>query len=387
VLTNAATFTPDNVLQGTLATKEQPALRVSRVQTYFGQINPLLPLTQVNNFRSMSVAINAAAEANYGAQAIQTIYSRWIPQLGRTVADRLGALILGRFSDPPRHVSFSMLRYAQTDVTLGTGYQVQSKFIQDATGAPSSIPVQVTQLNPAADSFVADAEEMLFNAPVTDLTNRSIVIDANNYNINLRAAHDSIFPVPTAGITVTFTLNAGVTVGSHATATPAIDVGLWPAGVTINLIVLGTIQGMGGAGGIPGTAGPNAGKLGGPALFTRNAINLTDLAGKIWGGGGGGGAGISTLSGGGGGGAGQDAGPGGVNPVDPTRNGSPGTEIAGGAALNPGGGNAASGNGGGPGVAGGAGNGAGGAAGAAIDGISYVTLIGGAGDIRGPQIN
>lgn len=364
VVTDAATFTPDNTLQGSLSTQEQPDTRLSRVQTYFGQINPLSPLTNTDNYRSTSVVIDADAEANYGVIALKTIQSRWIAQLGRTVADRLGAVILGRYRDPPRHVSFQVMRYASTDVVLGTGYLVESQFVQDASGAASSIPIQVTQLDPAADKFTVGAEEMLFSAPATDLANRSVIIDANNYNLNLRTAHDSIFPAATAGVTVTFTINTGVIVGSHSTAMPAIDVGSWPVGVTVNVILRGRIEGKGGDAAFSGFGNP-----GGPALYARQAFNLDDSAGQIWGGGGGGS--VAGLGGGGaGGGAGQDPGLGyppiGGSPAGP--NGTDSTASAGG---------------GGPGLPGNRGA----AAGAAIDGVSYVILTAGPGDRRGGQIN
>lgn len=387
VVTNAFTFTPDNTLLGTLTTKEQPEQRLSRVQTYFGQINPLLPLSNTDNYRSTSLMINAAAEVAYGAPAIKTILSRWIPPAGRTVADRLGAVLLGRFSDPPRHVGYEVMRYAGTDAVRGAGYQVQSPFVQDPTGAPASIPIQVTQLNPAADRFIVDAEEMLFTAPSVDLTSRVIVFDANNYNVNLRDAHDSIFPAPTSGVTVTFTINAGVIIGSHSTSLPAVDAGSWPAGVTVNVKLLGRIQGRGGDGAYGDVISPVNGNAGGTALYTRQAINLDDATGAIWGGGGGGGSANGSVGLGGGGGAGQEAGLGGaaVNSA-----GSNGSATAGGLGGTFAGG-VHGGAGGGPGLAGAAGNpathGNGGAAGLAIDGISHVTITAGGGDIRGAQVN
>jgi hypothetical protein len=392
IVTDAFTFTPENVCRGTLRTKEQPDQRISQVQTYFGQINPLLPLTNTDNFRSTSVVSNATAEADYGAKAIKTIYSRWIPQLGRTVADRLGAVILGRYSNPPRQVSFEVFRYAGTDAEQGSGYHFASPFVQDATGSTALIDIQITSITPLRDRLIVVAEEMLFTAPATDLTNRFVTIDANNFNISLKTAHDSIYPAATAGVTVTFTINAGVIIGSHSTSLPAIDVGTWPVGVTINVILLGRIQGKGGLGGDSSVGNGTAGLVGGVALYTRQAINLTYGLGAIWsgGGGGGGGAGSGFLyGGGGGGGAGQDAGGGGLG----VPNGSSGTAVAGGLGGNTGLGVGNGGTGGNPGLPGAAGQGAGGGvsgsgglAGAAIDGISFVTVIS-AGDLRGGTIN
>jgi hypothetical protein len=303
-------------------------------------------------------------------------------------------------------VTFATSRYAETDVETGQGYRVESYSVQDETGAQDNIPIQVTRVNPGPDRFSVEAEEMLWTAPTTDLTNRQVVFDANIYNVNLRTSHDSIYPAPQSGDTITCTINIGVVVGSVSTIAEAFNVGSWPSGVTINLIVLGRIQGMGGAGGsgnvsIVGNQPGQPGSAGGPALYTRVPINLTSGAGEIWGGGGGGGGGCSNYGGtygggGGGGGAGTNAGSGGAGGVGGSYYGNPGgagTATSQGLGGSSGAGLAGGGGaGGGPGVAGSAGQtilasgGAGGAAGAAIDGISYVNTIT-AGDIRGGQVN
>lgn len=375
VLTSAFDYTPDNMRRGSLAIREQLEQRLSQVQIYFGQINPLLPLSNKDNYRSSTIVTDEDAEEDWDQPAIMTITSRWIPSTGRTVADRLGAILLGRFKTPPRHVSFEVQRYAETDPELGGGYQFFCDFVQDETGADDDafIPIQVTQLKPRDDSFAVEAEEMLFDAPATDLANRAVTIDSNNYNVNLRTAHDSIYPEPDGTETVTFTLLAGVTVGSHSISLPAIDVGTWPSGTTLNLVLIGRGQGKGGNALVYTNS-----EAGGTALYTRRAINLSMQTGsELFGGGGGGAPGGGD---GGGGGAGTDPGLGGDVPFG--TDGANGTANAGGA------GGPFAGDGGGPGLAGEtAGGNPGGAAGKAIDGVSYVTFVLSNGDIRGGQVN
>lgn len=408
VPTDANTFTPENTIEKSLVIKEQESKRVSRVQVYFGRIDPTKQLSNLDNYRSTALTIDEDAEADYGVPAIKTILSRWIPQAGRSVADRLGAVLLGRYRDAPRQVQLKLQRRANTDAQLGVGYRVEADIVQDATGAGADIPIQVTRLNPGPDMFVVEAEEMLWSAPAADTGTRYIIFDANNFNINLRTSHDSIYPPAQSGDVVNCIVNAGVIIGSTSIETPGFDVGTWPAGVTLNLIVRGRLQGAGGRGGRGGTpAEPNgvAGRSGGRALYTRQAINL-DLSsgGQVWGGGGGGGGGgmpqilyPGAGAGGGGGGAGSYRGEAGDSTGGTAATaGTPGTANSGGAGGN---GNVggAGGNGGGPGLPGSAGHygdgapiyspGGGGPAGNAIDGISYITLTLGAGDIRGGQIN
>lgn len=417
ILTDANTFTPENTLQGTLTIKEQPEKRISQVWTYFGPINAVKSIGDTENYRSTSIVIDDAAEEDYGTSVVKKIFSRWIPALGRTVADRLGAIQLGRYRDPPRRLTFDLQRYAETDVLLGEGYRVEAQCIQDATGAASDIPIQITRLNPGPDRFKVEAEEMLFTAPDEDLVDKTIIIDSNINDLTLIDVHNSIYPPPLSGDTVTFRINPGVIVGSSSVTDPAITVGAWPAGVTINLDVQGRIQGRGGNGGqgaTPASVAGSGGQQGGRALYTRYAINLLVASGAIWaGGGGGGGGGASTLGlstssgggGGGGGGAGTLGGLGGVGGAATGAgtygsDGAPGQPTAGAGGGSRGSGNGANfpgfgANGGGPGLAGGAGGngtglgigGAGGAAGNAIDGVSYVTVVSGPGDIRGGQVN
>ena len=418
ITTDAATFTPENFIAGTLGIKEQPETRLSQVQTYFGQKDPTKPLSNLDNYRSTSLVIDEEAEADYGSAAIKTIVSRWIPEAGRTVADRLGAVILGRFRDGVRRLTFSTARYAGTDVELGRGYRLEAYCIQDPTGAQADMPLQVTRVNPTADRFVVEAEEMRFTASAVDLTDRQIVYDANNANINLRSSHDSIYPPPVAGDTVTFTINSGVMISSSGAASIAVNAGSWPAGVTINLMFNGDIRGAGGAAGVGGnyfSGSGAAGQAGGIAFYTRVPVNLSYPPGsKIWagGGGGGGGGGGETSNGGGGGGGGGGAGTvagggaaGGFG-ANSGVTGSAGSSTGGGAAGSGGGlgdkaAGGAGGVGGAPGVAGSSGSfgitaggaaaagapGAGGAAGVAIDGISFVTIILSGGSIAGTTIN
>lgn len=368
-------FDEQNIVADTLEISEQPDKRLSQVHTYFGQINPLTSLTDKANYRSVSVIIDAQTESDYGSPAIKEIFSRWIPQLGRSIADRLGNILIGRFKNPPRKINFSFLRNSTTsEIVLANGYQVEAWPLQDATGDNETVNVQVTRLRPNPDMIQAETEEVLFTAPAEDLSIRNIIVDANNYNLNLRTAHDQMYPTPSSGITIVVTINAGVKVGSTSAASRAVDVGTWPAGVTIIVHIIGRIQGKGGAG-----RTNTSGEAGGVAIYTRYAIKLS-CPGQLWSGGGGGGSGYyvdgsnNVYNYGGGGGAGFDPGAGGAGPGGAY--GAAGTTEAGG------GGGGYAGAGGNPGANGAAStvppgpqfsNNAGGAAGLSIDGLSFVT--------------
>lgn len=408
------TFRPANILEGTLKIKEQPDRRVSRVQVYFGIINPVTSLSDVQNYRSVAEVRDDGAEEDYGAVVIKTIYSRWIPAFGRSAARRLGTIQLARFRDPPRKVSFSVLRTAiETAPLLAGSHFIESPSIQDATGLGVSLQVQNTKINPKVDRYEVEAQESGFAAPEEDLSTRQIIIDANTNNVNLRAAHDLNYPPAQSGEEVICTIQEGVIVGSTSVSLPAFDVGSWPAGVIVKLVNHGRIQGAGGRGANFSAGNGASGEAGGTALYARSEIDL-DEVGEIFGGGGAGGAGGGnvehTIYGGpGGGGAGQLPGQPGAGAGYGNGFGTAGTTEVGGT---PGQGSfgfasgisvwlygGAGGAGGGPGLPGASGvsgvgsngqsfasGGPGGAAGVAIDGDSFITK-GVAGDIRGTQIN
>lgn len=399
--TTAVLYDASLWLADSLGIEDQPDKRLSRVQIYFARINPLRPLTDLDNYRSSAEIVDTDAESDYGSQQIKTITSRWIPALGRTVAETAARKLLARYRDPPRRFKFRLPRYAGIiEPVLGLGCRLGAGALQDATGELAIAPIQITQLKSLDANFDVVAQEVLFTALPDAPVDRVIVIDFNTYNFNLRAAHDSLFPAPQSGDEVTCRIEIGIVVGSASVALPAFDVGTWPSGVAIKIILHERIQGAGGAGGNGQNrdySGLTAGQAGGIALYTRYPIEIEYGAGaKIWSGGGGGGGGNNRLpgsaltsgGGAGGGGAGTSPGGAGINGIYAVINsysaagtslsGGPGSDVNGAVDGGPGGG---------PGLPGTASSSAGGAAGSAIDGLSYVMVTSGTADIRGPQIN
>lgn len=379
-IVNNTIFNKDNTLAGSLSVTEQPDKRVSQVWTYFGQINALTSLDDNTNYKCCELTVNLLAETNYGSPIIKKVFSRWIPALGRSIATRLNSIIMGRFSAPPRAVNFTLFkRYDVNEIQLAGGYKVNAWPLQDDTGAQFDLPVQVTRLVPGPDSISVETQESFF-VPI-DVHNKTINIDTDILDVNLRSVHDSLFPLPISGDIVTCIIAANTKVGSSSTSSPALNIGSWPSGVIVNVINNGRIEGRGGDGGTNSNGFP-----GGLALYCRYAINWNNASGQIWGGGGGGSGG--NVSVGGSGGAGFLPGNPGSH-IGAGFDGNPGTPDAGGASvlLFTGG---FGGHGGGPALSGGLSNpprsNVGGGPGGAIDGVSFITFTG-AGDRRGTEVN
>ena len=324
--------------------------RASRIYVYYGQVNPLLPLGELDNYSGRVLRTEIESEAFFGnTAAYRTITSRWIAAAARDTAERLGDLILQRFSLPPRKVGFKLLRDTAIEIPeLGGSYNASNFELQDFAGRATSLPIQITGLVPSNVEYTVQAEEITFNSVIVpdDPNVVPISIAFNQLNVNLRTLYDAIAPAPTAATIVNATIESGVAIGSSSPSLFALESGNWPAGVTLNLVNNGLIVGRGGDAGegsaitsINLVAGFNPnfhssytdatdGGDGGDSIRDTYGINLTNN-GTIGGGGGGGGGSSSaygiltypagsftryfgySAGGGGGGGAGNISGSGG----------------------------------------------------------------------------
>lgn len=125
----------------------------------------------------------------------------------------------------------------------------------------------------------------------------AIAITSTVTNVNLFALAGS----PSAPNKYKFTINAGVIVGSSNPALPALDVGQFPAGTTIEIDNYGSIEGAGGYGGGYYSAG-GAGGDGIKANYPNQTVTINNYSGAlIYAGGGGGGSGGAGGTGGTGG--------------------------------------------------------------------------------------
>ena len=387
------------ILEGAVTLKPQTERRASQVWVYYAQINPMEDLEDRRNYRSRFVTpdLDAEGDQQYGTPAIREVFSRWIPQFGRDLAESTSERLLAMFRDPPVEAKFSLDAGRAGEFALADYVTLNTSDAQDDTGDLEDVQHAVIEIERSEFTLALRTQSVTFPDPAEDDGVRVIPIENNDYNLNLREIHDLIYAAPVGGSpegeAVRFVLDEGITVGSTSTASPAITTGSWPDGVVLYLTINGRLQAKGGKGGNNwnvSQAGENGG-AGGTALQALVPLIL-DGDGELWGGGGGGGGGDSNSGpgGGGGGGAGTDAGAGGNGWFPPSQNGAAGTSEAGGAGNDPGGPAAVGGDGGGPGLAGANGSSGellGGAAGNSISGVSFVTFASPHSlDIRGPQV-
>jgi hypothetical protein len=255
VPTDSALYDDDQIVAGSFSAKDQPDKRVSRVWTYYGQINPLEKLDERKNYSSTLGTVSADSETNFnGVSSIKRIYSRWIPAVGADAADRLNRLILSRYATPPRLIAFNLQRGLNLAPELGGGYRAKSWTVQDDTGLSAEMPIQVMQLKSSDTGFSVLGEEVLYNQTVApeDPTIKNIVLTENENNVSLRNKFFEVFSVVNDGDTVNFSIEEGVIIGGALAGELSIFFGEWFENVTVNLINGGTVVGRGGEGGVGG---------------------------------------------------------------------------------------------------------------------------------------
>jgi len=383
------------IISDSVRIKRDPDRRVTRVQVYYGLINPLEGLEEEKNYRSVVEIIDTDAEheTQYGSKSIRKVFSRWITQFGRAPATTLTELILKLFRDPPYRAEFKIDIQKAGRLDIASPMALQTRGVVNDLGMLTLETLLPMALNRGETFIEVEAQKLNLVLPVAQ--ERIINIDDDVNHVDMRALHDSIYSQARSGDTVTFIIASGIIVGSDNLSEPSMDTGSWPAGVSLNLQIEagGFLVGAGGNGGRGTGYGSMDGTPGGLALLVQSLL-IIENNGTI-GGGGGGGGGASGFQGGGGGAGSNDlvAGDqvrGGIGAPAITNPGIDGTLEFGG--LGGKGGTVFGGDGGDLGDPGVdavpiTGAGYGGPAGVAIDGDSLVTHLSGSGTILGSQIN
>ena len=396
------------VIQDSMRVKRDAEQRVTRVQVFYGLINPLEALDDEKNYRSVVEIrdIDAEDETQYGSKSIRKVFSRWIPQFGRSTATTLTELILNLFRDPPYRAEFKIDVQKAGQLEIASPMALQTRAIVNDLGLISVDTLLPMAIN-RGETFI-EVEAQKLNLTVQVGQERIINIDDDINNVNMRTLHDSLFSPASDGEEVTFIIGSGVSVGGDNGTGWAMRTGSWPTGVILKLVneAGADLIGPGGTSGAVAPATVAPGEDGGIGLWVEFLLVLQN-EGRIAGGGGGGGSanqgaysGVGNISATGGGGAGINGGALGSATTFLNAPGQPGTRELGGAGGSypplsytvKGGKGGDLAQAGAPGTIGLYGSqlnitSAGGLAGAAIDGDSLVTHLSGSGTITGSQIN
>lgn len=375
----------DRIILDTFRQQDQPSKRYSQVWVFYNQRDVFKNLDEPSNF--YSAFVKTPGVNPYASESVKKIFSRWIPRGARGVASDVASRAIARYVNPPRRFSFSL--FGQSIVPLlGQTLPVTVPAMEDCFGVRAQAPVVITGVQSMPEGFAVEAEELKFDDSLVDIA-RTITIDYDSYNINLRELYDDIYSNLSASTPIVFVVESGVVVGSTSTSLYAIVSGDWPSGIepTLRIRTGGYVVGRGADGDFDGGAD------GGAAIQVTAPLAIENNG--VIGGGGGAGGGYtyqpapgSTVTGRGGGGAGLQPGFGGgytTNYGDSEAPSYASLETGGQASTSAFPGGSGPGNGGNLGQAGGAGGYTGGQPGVAVQGDSLVnwTLIG---DIRGSRV-
>lgn len=307
VVPSASVYDQDRILAGTLRTKEEPQSRISLALTFYAVNNVVEKAEKEPNYRASVLTADEEADQDYdGFPAFKKFYSRWIGPTGRAAAERLNNMQLSRFRDPPRRLAFSLFGTDPSPPALGEGIYLSGHCLQTATGAPDQVPAIVTSVTPNEDGNSYEAQELRFADSLVPGDSRTVYIDVDTFNVNLRELYDSLYGSLPEEATITFYITPGAWVGSTDADNPAMECLAtdWPGDTILNLVI-GTdgdddsrVSGGGGRGANGTLTFAQAGGIG---ILATRALIVTNWGTIAGGGDGGAGANDGAQIGGGGG--------------------------------------------------------------------------------------
>lgn len=359
ISTDAAVFDEETIVEGSLRVSEQPAKRISQIWTYFAQRDPTDQSDEADNYARAKVDADLALQGEYGSPEIRKISAPWIATL--TAADRLNAIQLSRYRNPPRKFGFSL--FHDQIISLAGGYNLRWRFNQDETGLEVPAPIQITRIRRDADYIHVEAEEMLASGVIV-LTNTVFLLttgslltwevdatwnDADNELHALAAGGAGAQNGNSGGggggggaysgaVNVDLTPGAMLSyrIGAGGTGSGAAGGDTWFGAATLGASIIGAKGGNGGSGLSGGAGGLASGGVGATRYSGGNG-GVGALRGESAAGGGGGGAAAGPAGNGGNGGGSTstnvDAGGGGGG-ADGGANGAAGGNSQGGAGGN-----------------------------------------------------
>lgn len=274
---------------------------VTRVAVNFAQINPARDLEEPSNYAATEVILSPEElPERLGESRTKVIYSRWIQEGSSAIV--LGQKLLARFSTPPKKVSFQ-LTAKDREVWVGSFAQIKNRRSVDDIGRVRPVNIQVLSANESRPGSLYSymGQEFVFEQPVDPLA-IPLRVSASVNNLNLRTFYETFRGAPPSTGEITIIIRSGVRIGATGVNAYAINVGSWPVGIVLNLIIeSGALAaGRGGRGGNSGSISgvsvfdSENGQDGGSCLLAARPINITNL-GVLAGGGGGGGGGQSAV--------------------------------------------------------------------------------------------
>lgn len=123
--------------------------RLSRVFFYHGVIDYTASVTDGNNFKNVSVPIDASAESAQEYNQVQAyeVFTRWLGTSGNyAAANPASARILNRYRDTPQQIVFEYDVKDVGEIDIASPVTIQSRLLQDETGNILPSQMQITSV-------------------------------------------------------------------------------------------------------------------------------------------------------------------------------------------------------------------------------------------------
>jgi hypothetical protein len=137
----------NHILAKSQGVKDRPEERVSQVQVYYGQKNPVEDIDKPWNFRRLRVSVDEDAESadQYGDPRISKIYSRWLAATQTSLAAKLASRQLARYRNNPRTITFR-LDAKDSEAWTGDTILTTIRSITDYSGLAAPTYLQVIEV-------------------------------------------------------------------------------------------------------------------------------------------------------------------------------------------------------------------------------------------------
>ncbi len=127
----------ENIVADSFASSRISKQRISRVFTYFGQLDPTVDLNTKNNFQLVDSQIDLDAETaeEYGSSRTLDIFSRWLPTAKAAVASEISQRMLFENRDTKINVTF-VVDPKDDGQWTAEFVRINTRYVQDENGLP-----------------------------------------------------------------------------------------------------------------------------------------------------------------------------------------------------------------------------------------------------------
>lgn len=151
-----------NLIEGTIEVANAEDQRISAIMFWHGMNDVTESATEARTYDRPYVVVDPSSSSarEYNEARIKKLYSRWFGEAGNdaavsVISDRL----ISRYRDAPRLVTGWLDVKDAAEVKIGALVQVQSRVLQDPTGAPEVVTMQVNHVKRSGDRLMFRAEE------------------------------------------------------------------------------------------------------------------------------------------------------------------------------------------------------------------------------------